>query len=166
MCTVASKDNRVWRDYKCRKKLAHFVCEKIVSNISFAPISFQDKKKLYLGLNSKQSASDVIIQAMINILVPWLDITETVVVVLLHFSITVNHRFQVLPKFGRMWLSIYLSGYRCPLDCSHTIQPTSLKLWHNIPHVYNSKRFFVQIFEKLFFFRVIALFLYFFKISL
>merc|ERR1719239_1633067 len=30
MCTVASKDNRQWRDYKCRKKLAHFVCEKII----------------------------------------------------------------------------------------------------------------------------------------
>ena len=90
MCTVASKDNRQWRDYKCRKKLAHFVCEKIVSNISFAPISFQDKKKiLYLGLNSKQSVSDVItqLQAVINILVPWLDITETVVVVLLHFCV-------------------------------------------------------------------------------
>ena len=34
----------------------------------------------------------------------------------------------------------------CPFDCSHTIQPTALKLCHNIPHV-----FYFQIFEKLFF---------------
>ena len=68
-----------------------------------------------------------------------------------------------------MWLSIYLSvhlsGYRCPFDCSHTIQPRALKIWHNIPHVNNSRRFFFK-FLKNVFSRGIALFLYFFKISL
>ena len=54
-----------------------------------------------------------------------------------------------------MHVCIYLSGYKCPFDYIHTIQPTALKLWHNIPHVYNSKRFF-QILEKKS--RVIALF--------
>ena len=48
------------------------------------------------------------------------------------------------------YLSVYLSMYRCPFDCSHTIQPTAVKLWHYITHVYNSSRSF-QIFEKLFF---------------
>ena len=41
---------------------------------------------------------------------------------------------------AKMFWGYYLSspgcshvcGYYCPLDCSHTVQPTALKLWHNI----------------------------------
>ena len=55
-----------------------------------------------------------------------------------------------LRSAGCGYLSIYLSGYRCPFDCSHTIQPTALKLWHNIPHVYNSRRFFFKFLKNKF----------------
>ena len=51
-------------------------------------------------------------------------------------SITANPRFWYhLRSAGCGYVCIYPCGHRCPFDCSHTIQPTALKLWHNIPHV-------------------------------
>ena len=32
------------------------------------------------------------------------------------------------------WIYNYLCIYVCECDCSHTVQPRALKLWHNIPH--------------------------------
>ena len=68
----------------------------------------------------------------------------------------INFRYY-LSLAGCGYLSIYLSMYRCPFDCSRTIQPRALKFWHNIPHVNNSRRFF-QICEKLFFPKLLPFF--------
>ena len=38
-----------------------------------------------------------------------------------------------------MW--IYNMYYVCLFDCGHTVQPTALKLWHNIPHEIILNRF-------------------------
>ena len=62
---------------------------------------------------------------------------------------------------GCGYLSICLSGHRCNFDCSHTIQPTALKLWHNIPHV-NILNGCSQIFDLLPF----SIFLYDFSVTL
>ena len=48
----------------------------------------------------------------------------------------INHR-----DFFRYYLSsagcvnVCVCIYVCYCDCSHTVQPTALKLWHNTPHV-------------------------------
>ena len=51
-----------------------------------------------------------------------------------------NDSFPALKKkYLRYYLSsagcLYLCMYVCYCDCSHTVQPTALKLWHNIPYV-------------------------------
>ena len=38
-----------------------------------------------------------------------------------------------------IYLCVRVCMYRCHFDCSHTIQPRALKLWHNIPHVCEKK---------------------------
>ena len=51
------------------------------------------------------------------------------------------HSEHVLEKKMTKWIIImyvcvdmYLSMYECLFVCSHTVQPTAVKLWHNTPH--------------------------------
>ena len=64
----------------------------------------------------------------------------------IHFGVLKSSVFQspritdfryYLSSAGCGYLSMCMCGYRCPFDCSHTIQPTALKLWHTIPHLTN-----------------------------
>ena len=50
------------------------------------------------------------------------------------FAILVNF-FLVLPKFGRMFVCVYVCRHVYNFDCSQPVQPTALKLWHSIPDV-------------------------------
>ena len=63
-------------------------------------------------------------------------------------SITAKKNFftYYLSSAGCLYVSIYV----CQCDCSHTVQSTASKLWHNIYHgtVY---KWASQIFEKMFF---------------
>ena len=51
-------------------------------------------------------------------------------------SITAKKIFfrYYLSSAGCLYVSMYLSMYLCECDCSHTVHPTALKLWHNTPH--------------------------------
>ena len=95
----------------------------------------------------------------IMILIKILNILHYVFLISLYLHFYSSRFLKVLPKFGRMFICMYV----CLFDSSNTVQPAALKLWHTIPCFEYLKMGFSHFWKKNC--RVIALFIYFFKIS-